>query len=278
MNNCQYSFLNHKNNLLITDEIINNITHRYEQKINSYYSVNTRKQAALYFENKKTISKIFLGYISSDKMPHSLSLEEETKDLINELNNYKKEVEMCYVKRVGYLWHMTDKNGLHMIRASRNCRDAFHNEIVDAVFASSSYDGNLLFTARAAVGKVRVYKNKLLIFPDSPFSTEKKLIKTVSEYCISAEGFEPTYDFRCDGRGNAHIIFSREWTLQKDYIKGIENQISIMPDDFFSIYNCYYCTFPDLWEDICAKLHGSFSDQKAQILDEYVFNKLLVKI
>ena len=34
----------------------------------------------------------------------------------------------------------------------------------------------------------------------------------------------------------------------------------------------------DLWEDICAKLHGAYSDQKAQILDEYVFNKLLVKI
>ncbi len=274
----KFSFLNYKKILLETDRTINDISSLYMHRINSEYDFNTRKKAALYFENKKTIARIKMGYISDERMPQKLLFDADTERLLCELNNYKKELEVFYTSHVRYLWHMTDKTGLQKINASRNCRDAFHNEILDAVFASSSYEGNLLFAARAVVGSAFVLKNRKCIFPENPFLRECKLKKTVSEYCIAADGFEPTFDFRCNKIGEAIILFSREWTLEKESVKGIENQIDALPDDFFSIYDSYCCTSLNLWKNVCMSLYNASPDQKNRILDKLVQDKVLIHI
>lgn len=274
----KFSFLNYKKILLETDRSINDITSLYMERINNEYDISTRKRAASYYENKKILAGIKMGQISTEKTPHKLVLDADTERLLYELNNYKTDLETFYASHVRYLWHMTGRTGLQMIRASRNCHDAFYNEILDAVFASSSYEGNLLFTARAVVGSVFVLKNKKCIFPENPFLKGCKLKKTISEYCISADGFEPTFDFRCNEIGEAEILFSKEWTLQKDSVKGIENQIDVLPDDFFSIYDSYCCTSLNLWKNVYLSFYNASPDQKNRILDKLVQDKVLIHI
>lgn len=272
----EISFLDCKERLIEADRRLDDITQNITDIINRKYSLHTRHQVGCYYKFLKTNSKITLGYIKEERRIPKPELSEESQQLLKLLEEYKSSLYLTYTSRIPYLWHISDRLHLDKICASRGCRDAYHNQVVDAVFASSDYSGNLLFAARCAAGGAFTLRESICIFPENPLSGKGKLRKPVSVYRLPASGFEPTIDYRKRSEGY-EVVFSKEWILRKPSVEGQETVLTELPGDFLRLYQSYYCAVPGEWKDICEIAAACQADPKSEEWKKLLVDGRLIK-
>lgn len=273
----EISFLECKEILIEVDRRLDNITKNVTDIINWEYSSQTQHQVADYYEFLKTNSKIVLGYIEEKRRIPKPELSEESQRLLRFLEEYKDSLYRTYTSHVPYLWHISDRLHLDKICASKGCRDAYHNQVVDAVFASSDYSGNLLFVARCAAGGAFILQGCICIFPKNPLDGNLKLRKPVSVYCLSSVGFEPTIDYRKQN-GKYEVAFSKEWILRNSSVEGKETVLTELPRDFLRFYQIYYCAIPGEWKDICEVATICQADLESEEWEKMLADGHLIKL
>ena len=155
----------------------------------------------------------------------------------NLVERYKNELSLVCQNYLGDVKVILPIPGLEKIHYAKHRENQYYNEIVDAIFATSSYDGILKYIMRANVGGMRVRGGRVDL-PGNPFDLEHidennlYLKDMVSIYSLDAREFEPVVDFFVSD-GDPTLVFDYEWISRKEKLMAKEQKVNCIPRSFF---------------------------------------------
>lgn len=130
------------------------------------------------------------------------------------------------------------------IRCANHRENQYYNEIVDAVFAVSNYNGILKYISRANAGGM-IVQGKKISLPKNPFALNDAtdsivpLVKPVSIYSIDARLCEPVIDFSLNNNGDPVLRFGYEWISRNPSVFCTEQVTNYLPTSFFEDNEVY---------------------------------------
>lgn len=236
MNEIKYS-LQEKNNVIM--RLIDDMNYR----VNKIWTQKERFYVDACFAYKHYKAELL---IKPDRKDTIVRIEENTKRYIRTLlgENYEKTLdemmEVVYLQAYTslqeikdfkkklrstmepYGYHVSPISGLYELKASIKKENMYCNEVLDGVFAVTSYDQLILYMGRAVAGGMHVLQNGgICIYSKNPVEIIKKekvvLKKDVNLYRVSLGEFEPVIDYILND-GRAEILFDHEWISRKDKV------------------------------------------------------------
>ena len=166
-------------------------------------------------------------------------IEEESLNFgsaYNLVERYKKELATVCQNYLGDVKVILPIHGLDKIYHAKHRENQYYNEIVDAIFATSSYKGIIQYIMRANVGGMHVRGNRIDL-PKNPFDMEHidgnnlYLKDYVSIYSMDASKFEPVVDFFISD-GDPTLMFDYEWISRNEKLEAKEVKVNYIPLSF----------------------------------------------
>lgn len=241
---------------LITDmnQRINNVwTKREREYIDACFAYE-RYHAELLIKpyKKKTLMKIeeeatryvraLLGEEDGKTLDEMMKLMYALADKnLNEIKIFKEELLRAMKP---YAYHVNSINGLSELKASKRKENMYCNEVVDGVFALTSYDQLILYMGRAVAGGMHVLRNgDICIYSKNPVESIIKeqvvLKKDVCMYSVLLDEFEPVIDYVLN-EGRAEILFDHEWISKKDRVACNGIVLRTMPLEDWNRHRFFY--------------------------------------
>jgi len=181
------------------------------------------------------------------------------------------ELGLIYRTTKNGLWHISSEKDLPYVMSSKNKRNGFSNELVDAVFATSGYEDALMYAGRAVSGNMLgLRKYKVCIYPMnpfriSPFTSDPQWIRLAQEvyaHQMSADQFEAVIDFRQTSSGY-EIVFDHEWIARVVSLSSNCEPIAKIPRDFFSSFSFYTADDSKELDELFFSLCSMSNEQQA---------------
>lgn len=295
-------FFGMKTNLIDAKKQIENTIELYSSALNQDYSPKLLLMTAALFEYRKikAIEKesgiinashsnsltarismqLNARFESIDEM--AVVLEDECRIALDKIQECRNKIKAEYLEHSHFLFHTSSVLGLGCIKASKNRLNAYHNEILNSIFACSDFSAITQYILRSASGSMYVLHNDIIILPQNPaISIENdvlRLSKPVSLYSIKASNFYPVIDFR-ELKGKYYIFFCGEWHAPTSSLRCNEESFETISTNYYQNCSVFYYNGMDLdaFDSICMRYAAVSSKEKLlrDISCDYNFTNLM---
>lgn len=295
-------FFDIKTNLTDAKKQIENIIESYSNALNQDYSPTLLLMTAALFEYRKikaiekesgiinaSHSESLISHIGMllnrrfeniDEM--AAAIEDECIIVLDKLQECRNKIKAAFLEHSHFIFHASSLLGLEHIKASKSRLNAYHNEILNSIFACSDFSAITQFILRSASGSMYVLHNDIIILPQNPaISIENdvlRLSRPVSLYSIKASNFYPVIDFR-ELNGKYYIFFCGEWHAPISSLPCNEETFETISKDYYQHCSVFYYngTAMDAFNNICMRYAAVSSKEKLlrEISCDYNFTNLM---
>jgi hypothetical protein len=212
--------------------------------------------------------------------------ENKASPVLSVIEEYRHAISQTYQKFNRELRHVSPTKGLRAINSSKARLNNFVNEIVDAVFAASSYKSIVLYIGRAVAGWMHVMdKGNVCIYPKNPYNFRNEqqnndwvqLLHEVCVYTMKADAFEAVIDFR-EEENKYGLHFAHEWISRNNIVACECEYIKQIPKKFLLECKIFFCTKDIQWEEYYGILRKKENKPDWVILNKAQHDRILVRV
>ena len=280
-------FFDMKANLIDAKKQIENIIESYSDALNQDYSPPLLLLTAALFEYRKikaieketgiinaSLFDSLTAHIgiqfnrrfgNTDEM--TMAIEDECSIVLDKIQECRNKIKAAFLEHSQFLFHASSVLGLGCIKASKNRLNAYHNEILNSIFACSDFSAITQYILRSASGSMYVLHNDIIILPQNPtIAIENgviRLARPVALYSIEASHFYPVIDFR-EYKGKYYIFFCGEWHAPTSSLRCNEESFETISMNYYQNCSVFYYNGADMdaFDNICMRYAAVSSKEK----------------